>query len=263
MDHDVFISYSTKDKQTADAICHVLEQNNLKCWIAPRNIRGGVNYADEIMDGLKNAKIVVLVFSKDSQESPYVNNEIYTAFINNKPIISFKIDETMPEKKLEFYLKNKHWLEAYPNPEDVFETLVNDALHLCEHQSPANIPKDFAIQNQKKEKDLVSFILLFTPFYSFSFIYMGAIVKKKLWLINGFVYLIPFICIILSMPSTTYLFGNIITVIVYLFFIFWFLALIHGLVIRKEFLTRKTIVNMQLKEDAMFDELLEEYSNSE
>ena len=65
------------------------------------------------------------------------------------------------------------------------------------------------------------------------------------------------------MPSTTYLFGNIITVIVYLFFIFWFLALIHGLVIRKEFLTRKTIVNMQLKEDAMFDELLEEYSNSE
>ena len=45
MAHDIFISYSTKDKYTADAICHVLEQNNLKCWIAPRNIASGKNYA--------------------------------------------------------------------------------------------------------------------------------------------------------------------------------------------------------------------------
>ena len=45
MAHDIFISYSTKDKNTADAICHVLEQNNLKCWIAPRNIASGKNYA--------------------------------------------------------------------------------------------------------------------------------------------------------------------------------------------------------------------------
>ena len=62
MVHDIFISYSTKDKQTADAICHVLEQNNLKCWIAPRNIVSGKNYAKEIMDGLKEAKVVVLVY---------------------------------------------------------------------------------------------------------------------------------------------------------------------------------------------------------
>lgn len=64
MAHDIFISYSSKDKQTADAICHVLESNKLKCWIAPRNIIAGKNYAEQIMYGLKNAKIVVLVFSK-------------------------------------------------------------------------------------------------------------------------------------------------------------------------------------------------------
>ena len=132
MGHDIFISYSSKDKQTADAICHVLEENKLKCWIAPRNILAGRNYAEQIMAGIKQAKIVVLVFSKNSQESVFVNNEIDNAFSNNKPIISFKIDETLPENKMGFFLKNKHWLDAYPNPEPVFETLVRDAHLLCD-----------------------------------------------------------------------------------------------------------------------------------
>lgn len=135
MSHDIFISYSSKDKTTADAICHVLEENKLKCWIAPRNIRSGKNYPEQIMDGLRAAKLVVLVFSKNSQESVFVNNEIDAAFSFNKSIISFKIDETLPENKMGFFLKTKHWLDAYPDPESVFETLVNDAKLLCDEES--------------------------------------------------------------------------------------------------------------------------------
>ena len=37
-DHDVFISYSSKNKNIADAIVADLEQNNIKCWYAPRDI---------------------------------------------------------------------------------------------------------------------------------------------------------------------------------------------------------------------------------
>lgn len=142
MAHDVFISYSSDDKTTADAICHVLEENNVRCWIAPRNITSGKPFAEEIMDGLLAAKIVVLVFSESSQNSPYVNNEIDTAFSNNKPILSFKIDEFMPEKRMEFFLRNNHWLEAYPEPEKVFETLVHDVKLLCEEEeNKPQIPK--------------------------------------------------------------------------------------------------------------------------
>lgn len=136
MAHDIFISYSTKDKQAADAICHTLESNGLRCWIAPRNIRGGEEYAKEIMDGLEAAKIVVLVFSKNSQNSPFVTNEIANAFEKNKPIISYKIDETLPEKKMGYYLKNKHWLDAYPDYESHFKTLVRDAKRLIDIPEP-------------------------------------------------------------------------------------------------------------------------------
>lgn len=144
MAHDIFISYSTKDKQAADAICHALESNGLRCWIAPRNIRGGEEYAKEIMDGLEAAKIIVLVFSKNSQNSIFVTNEIANAFEKNKPIISYKIDETLPENKMEYYLKNKHWLDAYPDYERLFKTLVRDAKRLCDIKTPPH-EKDYKI----------------------------------------------------------------------------------------------------------------------
>ena len=94
MAHDVFISYSTKNTEYADAVCKKLEDNGIECWIAPRNIKTGTNYAKEIMDGLKLSKLVVLIFSKDAQESEYVNNEIDTAFSKNgQPIVALKVDE--------------------------------------------------------------------------------------------------------------------------------------------------------------------------
>ena len=52
--HDVFISYSTKDSDIANKVCYILEHNNLKCWIAPRNISSGRIYLDEIADAIKS-----------------------------------------------------------------------------------------------------------------------------------------------------------------------------------------------------------------
>lgn len=152
MAHDIFISYSTKDKQAANAICHILEENKLRCWIAPRNIHAGKNYSEQIMYGIKTAKVVVLVFSKNSQESVFVNNEIETAFNNNKSIISYIIDDTIPKDNMEFYLKNKHWLEAYPNYEHLFEKLVADAKRLCKEES-ASISEEKNLEEKLKNKE--------------------------------------------------------------------------------------------------------------
>ena len=49
MEHEVFISYSSSDKTIADAICHTLEQHEISCWIAPRDVRPGIPYAREII----------------------------------------------------------------------------------------------------------------------------------------------------------------------------------------------------------------------
>ena len=41
----IFISYSIKDQKQAQSICKNLEDNSIECWMAPRNIRLGDDFA--------------------------------------------------------------------------------------------------------------------------------------------------------------------------------------------------------------------------
>ena len=50
--HDVFISYSSKDKPAADAACAILELKGIRCWIAPRDIVPGTDWGELIIDAL-------------------------------------------------------------------------------------------------------------------------------------------------------------------------------------------------------------------
>lgn len=265
--HDVFISYSTKNSDVANKVCHILEQNNLQCWIAPRNIASGKIYIDEIGDAIKSTKIVVLIYSQYSQESKYVNNEINMAFSHNKPILSFNIDNSMPKENMEYYLKVTQWLPAYPNPDDELETLVIDALELCNEKTDAPVIVDFANFRQddlsKQKKDYRSLILLFTPLYWASFIYMGLVSNKKLWVLMGFVYLIPtLVCLIIYFQILGFLFLLYPMFVLFglLFILFWILAIVHGLLIRNEFLTRRSVLRFTSSDDELFEYLYEEYS---
>ena len=265
--HDVFISYSTKNSDVANKICYVLEQNNLKCWIAPRNIASGKIYIDEIAAAIKSTKIVVLVYSSYSQESKYVNNEINMAFSKNKPILSFNIDNTLPKEDMEYYLKVTQWLSAYPNPEDEFETLIRDALKLCDENTEVPVIVDLTHFKEadltEHKKDNLSLILLFTPFYWSSLIYMGIIANKKTWALMGFLYLIPtIICLTIyfEVIESLFLLYPMFILFVLIFIIFWIMAIIYGLFIRNEFLTRKSVLRFTSSDDELFEYLYDEYS---
>lgn len=132
MSHDIFISYSTKDTEIAEGVCDALEENGLECWIAPRNISHGVSFPKQIVSGIKTATLIVLIYSQNAQDSEYVNKEMYTAFSNRKHILPVLIDGTEPSGRMKFFLKIHQWLTAYPNPEDYFDTVVEDAKRLCE-----------------------------------------------------------------------------------------------------------------------------------
>lgn len=264
--HDVFISYSTKNSEIANKICYALEQNNLKCWIAPRSISSGKIYIDEIADAIKSTKVVLLVYSSDSQESKYVNNEVNMAFSNNKPIISFNIDDSEPRGDMEYYLKVTQWLPAFPNPEDQFETLIKDTLKLCNESTDVPVIVDFTNFKQedlsKHKKDYLSLILLFTPFYWASFLYMGISSSKKLWTLMGFAYFIPtLLCLMcyFQILGALFLIYPMFALFSLVFIIFWILAIIHGLVVRNEFLTRKSVLRFTSSDDELFDYLYDEY----
>ena len=125
MDHDVFISYSSQNMDTAQAICHVLEQNNIRCWMAPRNIPPGSDYGDVIEEAIKACKVVVVIFSETAATSQWVKGELNIAFEEQKIIIPFRLDKTPLKGQNRVILNKTHWIDAYPDYKTKFNDLVN------------------------------------------------------------------------------------------------------------------------------------------
>jgi hypothetical protein len=135
MAFDAFISYSSKDKTTANAACAGLESAGVRCWMAPRDIRGGTEYAAGIVEGIDSCRIMVLIFSSNANASPQVHREIERAVSKGLTIIPFRIEDIAPTKAMEYYLGSIHWLDALTPP------LARHLGHLVE-QVKANLQVD-------------------------------------------------------------------------------------------------------------------------
>ena len=112
MSHDVFISYSHRDAQIADAVCHRFEEAGIRCWYAPRNIQPGDEWADAIINALEGSRIMILIFTDYSNSSIQVRREVDTAVSFGKAIIPFKCSDVMPSGSMRYYLSTLHWMDA-------------------------------------------------------------------------------------------------------------------------------------------------------
>jgi TolB-like protein len=116
MTPQVFISHSSKDKEIADVICRHLESQDVPCWMAPRNIEYGSDWTEAIMRGINASRVFVLVFSKNANGSGHVRREVAKAFASGMQVIPFRIEDTLPESSLSYFLETVHWLDAVAAP---------------------------------------------------------------------------------------------------------------------------------------------------
>jgi TIR domain-containing protein len=116
MDPLIFVSYSSRDKLIADAICSRLENQGIRCWIAPRDVNPGSDYSDQISEALERSTAMVMVFSSGSNSSRHVKSEIDRAFSLDKVIIPFRVENVELDKGLAYYLSKTHWLDALTKP---------------------------------------------------------------------------------------------------------------------------------------------------
>jgi hypothetical protein len=126
MAHDAVISYSSKDKLQANAICNRLESRGIRCWIAPRDVGLG-EYAESIVDAIEEARVMVLVFSSNADGSPQVRREVERAVSKGTTIVPVRIEDAEMSKALELYVSSMHWLDAITPPlEKHLDKLADD-----------------------------------------------------------------------------------------------------------------------------------------
>jgi hypothetical protein len=116
--HDVFISYSSKDKPIADAVCATLERYGVRCWIAPRDILPGEDFPKAIINAINDSIAMVLIFSASANASPQVTREVTKAVSKGIMIIPFRIENAPMSESMEYLIGLPHWMDALSAPMD-------------------------------------------------------------------------------------------------------------------------------------------------
>src|SRR6476619_6819976 len=143
----IFLSYSSRDKLIADAICSRLENQGVRCWIAPRDVNPGADYSDQISDALERSTAMVMVFSSGSNASRHVKSEIDRAFSLDKVIIPFRVENVEMDKGLAYYLSKTHWLDALTKPlEQHIDRLAATIRKVSGMDAPAAAPPPQPVQ---------------------------------------------------------------------------------------------------------------------
>ena len=195
MAHDVFISYSSKDKIIADAICANFESDGIRCWYAPRDIEPGEEWASSIIGAINKAKIMLLIFTDFANDSKQVLREVGYAADAGAVIIPFRLTENEPSAGFSYYLKSIHWLDAI---NDELESSILQLRTLCRNilygknntsdggseaeqisavlsrmESSKSSPKNTTVEAGKKAVGKLSLIIM--GFFSASFLFTAAI----------------------------------------------------------------------------------------
>ncbi len=115
-DPDVFISYSSEDGTAAETVCRFLENSQIRCWIAPRNIPAGLPWHNFIVDGIKASSLVVLIHTANANKSEPIKKELQLADEMKKIVIPLRVEKVQADDELRFILAGIQWLDAFEKP---------------------------------------------------------------------------------------------------------------------------------------------------
>src|SRR6185503_3694396 len=113
---DIFVSYASQDRDAAFRIVAFLEQNGIRCWVAPRDVPPGMEYGEAIIHGIAQSRALVLILSDQSNDSQFVRKEVERAVSKTKPVLPVRIREVKPSGSLEFFISSSQWVDAWKSP---------------------------------------------------------------------------------------------------------------------------------------------------
>jgi TPR repeat protein len=137
----VFISFASRDRSFAMTICDALERRGISCWIAIRDIGPGENFQSAIFHAIRSAKVMVLVFSGNSQNSDEVKKEIVLAGQSKLTVIPARVEDVTPEGAFAYELATRQWVDLFDNWERSIPRLVEHIVKVTGQQpTPVVVP---------------------------------------------------------------------------------------------------------------------------
>jgi hypothetical protein len=112
---DVFVSFCNQDEAAAIEIVEALEVAGFSCWIAIRDV--WQNYQEEIVDAIKGAKAMVIVFSANANRSDEIKKELSLAGRYKLQKIPIRIEDAIPRGAFEYEFSTSQYIDLFKNRE--------------------------------------------------------------------------------------------------------------------------------------------------
>lgn len=148
--HQVFVSFSSHDRDKATRIYEGLERAGLRCWISLRDVGPGQNFQSAIVQAIQSAKVLVLVFSSHTNNSDEINKELALASAFKVNVIPFRIEDVQPGGALLYELATRQWINAFDSWDAALAELAAAARRAIapgsEPPRPRSSPDPVAVQ---------------------------------------------------------------------------------------------------------------------
>ena len=120
---DIFVSFASKDVRVAMTLCGALENRGFTCWISARDIEPGANFQSAIVRALRQAKIMLLVFTANSNTSEEMTKELALASQNKMIVIPLRVEDVTPNDAFAYEFATRQWIDVFADWEAAIEQL--------------------------------------------------------------------------------------------------------------------------------------------
>jgi TolB-like protein len=107
----VFVSHASPDAAVAKRIVAALERDGIRCWIAPRDVPAGAQYADAIVRAISEASVFLVLLSAHSIGSAHVGREVERAGSKGRRFLALRLDAAPLTPALEYFLGESQWAD--------------------------------------------------------------------------------------------------------------------------------------------------------
>ena len=128
MSEEIFISYSRKDSDRVMPLVKQLREVGYSVWLDDSHIESASLWAEQIVEGLKNCKVLMLMCSKDSLASKNVLKEVMLASELEKTLLPVYLEECELPSRFQYQLAGIQHIDLFkPSDKQPVEQL-SDAL---------------------------------------------------------------------------------------------------------------------------------------
>jgi len=140
----VFLSYSSFEEKIGQDIVKNLEDRDIKCWIASRDIDIGDDYADSIVEAIQESKFFILIYTKNYTVSKHTKRELDIAIELNKKIIPLVINNSIL-KDIDYRIRTIQCVNFVANTEN-YDNLCK---HIKNHKNSFKIKTKYNVKSKK------------------------------------------------------------------------------------------------------------------